>query len=280
MVNFLDLCARKTCKTHSIESEVPVRSTLFVDVSNSVRLGLPGETALTRLVEIAAGTVTGSNQRFNPDPVAEVFVTAASSRTFREPGIESPGLPDLPVWDGNPEVFELDPDKLGLPNQIIPAGSSFKATGVIGFEFGDYELWPSYLAVTEAPLPRPVRHRRWFETTVGSLNLFRLFDDVDDPPGANAFGEPTDDDGQVVSAEEVRERVPESVRARSLDFTQCPRCARVFWRGSHTGGSSPSTAASGRAPVGVPPRSRSPSFSRRATDSPTPSANRENRCSQ
>lgn len=135
------------------------------------------------LVEIIDGTVTGPNQRFNVDPIAEVHITAASARTFREPGVEHPGLlmPPIPTWDGNPEVFELDPDKLGLPNQIIPAGSSFSATGVVGFEFGGYELWPTELDVTPAPLPVAVRPRDAGEFTVGTLNLFRLFDDVDDP---------------------------------------------------------------------------------------------------
>ena len=164
------------------------------------------------LVEIADGAVTASNQRFNPDPTAEVFITAAPERTFREPGIEFPGMAGLPVWDGNPEVFEMDPDKLGLGNDPIPAGSSFSATGVIGFEFGDYELWPSSLTVHAAELPRPVRHKRWFETTVGSLNLFRLFDDVDDPPGSDVFGEPTDDDGQVASAAEYQRRLDKFVQ--------------------------------------------------------------------
>ena len=40
--------------TKEFESEVPVRCTLFVDTSHSVRVGPPGENALTRLVEIAA----------------------------------------------------------------------------------------------------------------------------------------------------------------------------------------------------------------------------------
>jgi len=121
--------------------------------------------------------VTGPNQRFGTDPIAEVHITAAPARTFREPGIEFPGvmMPPIPTWDGNPEVFELDPDKLGLPNQIIPAGSSFSATGIIGFEFGGYELWPSQLTVTPAILPAPVRPRTAGEFTVGTLNLFRLF---------------------------------------------------------------------------------------------------------
>ena len=84
------------------------------------------------LVEIIDGTVTGPNQFRFSDPVAEPYITAAPARTFREPGIEFPGISGYPVWDGNPEVFELDPDELGLPNQMIPAGSTFDATGVLG----------------------------------------------------------------------------------------------------------------------------------------------------
>jgi predicted extracellular nuclease len=134
------------------------------------------------LIEITGGTVTGPNQRFSTDPIAEVHITAADTRTFRESGIEYPGLPGLPEWDGNPEVFEMDADKLGLPNPIIPAGSRFDATGVLGFEFGGYELWPSALDLSPAPLPVAVRARAEAEMTIGALNLFRLFDDVDDPP--------------------------------------------------------------------------------------------------
>jgi uncharacterized protein (DUF58 family) len=40
--------------TKEFESEVPLRCTLFVDTSNSVRIGPPGQNALARLVEIAA----------------------------------------------------------------------------------------------------------------------------------------------------------------------------------------------------------------------------------
>jgi len=132
------------------------------------------------LIEITGGTVTGSNQRFNVDTTAEVHITATSERTFREPGIEAPGISGLPVWDGNPEVFELDPNRLGLANMVIPAGSHFDAIGVLGYEFGGYELWPTSLDVTPVTLPVAVRTRTDAEMTVGALNLFRLFDDTDD----------------------------------------------------------------------------------------------------
>jgi len=161
-------------------------------------------------VSIANGTVTGPNQRFGSDPTAEVYITAAATRTFREPGLEFPGMSGLPVWDGNPEVFELDPDKLGLPNRIIPAGSAISATGVLGYEFGGYELWPTELAVDEVALPGAVRQRHFFETTVGSLNMLRLFDDVDDPPTMDAFGETIDDN--VVSTEEYQRRLSKIAR--------------------------------------------------------------------
>ena len=138
------------------------------------------------LIEIPAGIVAASNQEFGSDPFAEVHVTAGPTRPFREPGIETPGLPGMPaipVWDGNPEVFELDPDKLGLPNMNIPAGSTFSAVGVLGFEFNHYELWPTELNVTPAPLPVAARPKQADEGTVGSFNLFRLFDSVADGTG-------------------------------------------------------------------------------------------------
>jgi len=150
-------------------------------------------------VTVAAGTVSGPNQTFGSDPIAEVHVVAGPTRAFREPGIEYPGLPGLPVWDGNPEVFELDPDRLGLANAIIPAGSSFTASGVLGYEFGGYELWPTDYSFVPAVLPRPVSGAQAGEMTVGSLNLFRLFDDVDDPG--------PEDDGQVVSTAEYGRRL-------------------------------------------------------------------------
>ncbi|MEM8814358.1 MAG: lamin tail domain-containing protein [Pseudomonadota bacterium] len=162
-------------------------------------------------ITVAKGSVGQSNQRFNSDPIAEVRVTASAERSFREPGIETPGLPDLPVWDGNPEVFELDPDRLGLPNRIIAAGSTYSATGVLGFEFGGYEIWPTELAVDENPLPLPARKRsRFFETTVASLNLFRLFDDIDDAPLQNALGETIND--AVVPIEEYQRRLDKAAR--------------------------------------------------------------------
>jgi len=149
------------------------------------------------LVEIAAGVVTGPNQFFSSDSVAEVFIVASSQRPFREPGIQFPGLPALPIWDGNPEIFELDPNRLGLPNALIPAGSTFSATGVLGFEFSGYELWPTQFNFNPVTLPRPARPPATNEVMIGTLNVLRLFDDIDDP----GLNEP------VASSAEYRRRL-------------------------------------------------------------------------
>jgi len=69
------------------------------------------------LVKVMNGTVTAPSDRFD-----EAKIVAGPNRTFREPGVKFPGLPGLPVWDGNPEIFELNPDVVGLPNIKIPAG--------------------------------------------------------------------------------------------------------------------------------------------------------------
>ena len=120
------------------------------------------------------------------------WVRAGSARAFREPGIEYPGLPGLPVFDGNPELLEMDIDALGLDlaANSYPAGSEIAVTGVFGFDFGEYEIWPSsILVLNENVIPGAVRDAVTDEVTIGSANLFRLFNDVDDP-GA-------EDDGQV-----------------------------------------------------------------------------------
>ncbi len=157
------------------------------------------------LISMPVGNVGGPNQSFGSDPVAEVFISAGDERAFREPGIEFPGVAGIPVWDGNPEVFELDADRLGLTFGIIDVGTTFSATGILGFEFGDYELWPTELVLNEAVPPEPVRPRERAEFTVGSLNLFRLFDDIDDPSDMTSQGI-TRDDVRNISAEEYATR--------------------------------------------------------------------------
>ncbi len=136
-------------------------------------------------IRIATGTVSGGSQFFRSDPVAEMYITPTSARAFREKGLAYPGDTGnqaIPVWDTNPEVFELDPDKLGLANVSWTPGTTFSAAGVLGYEFGGYELWPTELTrqTEAAALPRPVRQRRAGEVSVASLNLLNLNASADD----------------------------------------------------------------------------------------------------
>jgi uncharacterized protein (DUF58 family) len=67
--------------TKDFESEVPIRCTLFVDASNSVRVGPPGENALGRLVEIAAAA-TQANAA-DRDPTGLCLFDEHNSVTLR-----------------------------------------------------------------------------------------------------------------------------------------------------------------------------------------------------
>ncbi|NOZ78687.1 MAG: hypothetical protein GXP48_05810 [Acidobacteria bacterium] len=129
------------------------------------------------LVHVASGVVTGPTDRYG-----NFTIVARTTRAFREPGIAFPGLPGLPVWDGNPEVLEVDPGALGLPEQEVAAGSPVRnMTGVLSFSFGRYQIWPVVLGVTQTSPLAPVRPRVPGEVTVATQNLERFFDDVDDP---------------------------------------------------------------------------------------------------
>jgi len=122
------------------------------------------------------GIATAATGRFG-----DTAVVAGANRAFREPGIEFPGEIGLPVWDGNPEIFEIDPNALGGENPAIFAGQTVWATGPLGFSFGDYQVWPTELELGEQPdLLVKVREREDAEMTVGSLNMFRLFEGMDE----------------------------------------------------------------------------------------------------
>jgi hypothetical protein len=140
------------------------------------------------LVSVPAGVVNGGNQTFGTDPFAEVFASAVGTRARREEGVRfgltPPASPaTVPVWDGNPELFELDADRM-IPanaNRAIAGGSLFSATGVIGYDFGNHELWPTTLTLVDEALPRQVPQpdqARWL--SVASFNVLRLCDTVND----------------------------------------------------------------------------------------------------
>lgn len=142
------------------------------------------------LVSTSTGIINAPHQAFGGDPIAEAFVATGNRRVRREAGIDpaalaEPGLPaGIAVWDGNPELFEIDVDRLGqLPNDVYIPGTRITATGVIGFDFGDYELWPTAISINgaAAQIPSPAPIAGYNQIAIASLNVENLFDTVDDP---------------------------------------------------------------------------------------------------
>jgi predicted extracellular nuclease len=127
------------------------------------------------------------------DQFGDVPIVAGTSRVFREPGILYPGLPGLPVFDGNPEVFDLAPNGLLLPAADIPAGASIDfAEGPLSFQFGDFALLAKSLSWTGTAEVVPVRDRNQGEWTVATQNLLRLFDTVNDPGVSDEVATPAE----------------------------------------------------------------------------------------
>lgn len=136
-------------------------------------------------VVVTDGVVDRGNQSYSTDRWAEFFASAGGIRSLRSPGVPygtAPSDVNSGVWDGNPEVFEVDADALGaVPNGTgYNGGSRFVATGVMSYDYGDYELWPTQIRVThENPMPRPVDDRAGKGTLrLGNLNTLRLCDTV------------------------------------------------------------------------------------------------------
>lgn len=135
--------------------------------------------------------VTVANQRFSTDLYGEVWISPYGERGIREKGARFgntlvPSNAAAGVWDGNPEIIEMDADFL-LPGNAgleLAGGTRFAAEGVIGFDFGDYEFWPTTLNILEGSnqVVRPVPAAAASELTIGSFNAFRLCDAVRDNP--------------------------------------------------------------------------------------------------
>lgn len=154
-------------------------------------------------VRIANGLVNTGNQRFGSpatETYAEVFVTANGRRGVREPGLLYPLVPTAGnlaagQWDGNPEMFEVDADYFGAVPQDTPitGGTRFNAVGVLGYDFGDYELWATEFNVVDAaPVPRAVRDSKGAsDLRIGSFNMLRFCDTTNNGTGSDPCLAPT-----------------------------------------------------------------------------------------
>lgn len=105
-------------------------------------------------------------------------VTTQDTRRFREPGIPYPGLPNLPVWDQNPELFWIDLDALGESNNLFVGGQTrIQMQGVMVEINGQYVGFPSAYSISGENFIRPVRSAQNGEFTIGCINTLRLLQD-------------------------------------------------------------------------------------------------------
>lgn len=183
-----ELLATKVTKTGSGPVPLPVRFDANTPSPNQPQTIPDMERFEGMLVEVVNGTVSSPTNQFG-----EASVVAADHRAFREPGIAYPGLAGLPVWDGNPEIFEIDTDLYAAePHLQMAAGAKVTARGPLAFSFSDYQIWPTTLEVTGTIDLVSVRDRRPGEFTVGSQNLLRMFDLVDDPAKSDDIPSPAE----------------------------------------------------------------------------------------
>lgn len=137
-----------------------------------------------------SATVTGSDGIF-------FAVRAGVPRPFREPGIPVTDViaasapAGVPRFDTNPERLRIDSDgQLGAARAVADAGTPLPSlTGVLDYGSGVYTLLPDpgQLAgdatglLPGGPAPKAVPDAPADALSLGSFNLLRFFDDVDDP---------------------------------------------------------------------------------------------------
>jgi endonuclease/exonuclease/phosphatase family metal-dependent hydrolase len=107
-------------------------------------------------------------------------LTTADERPLREAGIEAPGIAGLPVWDGNPEIFWIDPNALGgSNNRFLGAGMEVEATGPLIERDEGYILWPNSYQVSGNTKQLDLRPGAADEVTIASFNVLNLTEDSD-----------------------------------------------------------------------------------------------------
>ena len=131
------------------------------------------------LVQVTDAYVTGPTNKFG-----DLAVTAQGSRAFIEPGAVYPGVdghPEIQVFDGNPEVFEIAPYALGFADEWVPAGAIVSAAGGLQFSYGDYQIWPTSMTWTGDLAARPAPEPELGQMRIASQNFYRLLPSEPDP---------------------------------------------------------------------------------------------------
>src|SRR5262245_7014072 len=160
---------RDRLMTKEFESEVPVRCTLFVDVSSSVRVGPPGANALTRVLAIASAVIHANAEHRDltglclvDDDAVRVSIRPERGRRHVYRLIqELADAADLaPVTDYAP-LDRLVPLAYGVAQDLYP---ELLTPDVNAFPWW-LPIWspqPIYTVPSAARLPRSWLPRMWF----------------------------------------------------------------------------------------------------------------------
>jgi endonuclease/exonuclease/phosphatase family metal-dependent hydrolase len=93
----------------------------------------------------------------------------------REPGVRFPGQAGLLVWDGNPEIFWINPDALNAPNnRFLSVGMQVSGAGIMVQSGSRYFFWPNQYTTSGAPAIIPARPAELGEITLASFNALQL----------------------------------------------------------------------------------------------------------
>lgn len=149
---------RDRLMTKEFESEVPVRCTLFVDCSNSVRVGAVGQNAVARLIEIASAVTQASAAA--RDLTGLCLFEEDGVRSLVRPARGAPHL--LRLTNSLADAADLQPqaDKVPLA-RLLPL--AFGALQDLYPEFLELEInsWPIWLPFWSPQPWYTMPPRRW-----------------------------------------------------------------------------------------------------------------------
>lgn len=141
----------------------------------------------------AVGPTDGTLSEANATSTTNGFfyaVISGTPRPFREPGVQigdpDPMLPSpfIPRFDGNPEVFGVDSGaQTGTSPVDVSTGAVMtNITGVLHQDFGVYRVIPDQTLTPVGNISAvPVPAAQPAELKIGSFNLERFYDTVNDP---------------------------------------------------------------------------------------------------
>ncbi len=122
------------------------------------------------LVTFQNGYVTGPTDNYQA-----FYVNPYGTRTFNEPGIEYPGVENLPVWDSNPDVLQVSLRDTEFSNVSFFSGAIInELEGPLTYSYGAYKIIPYEMTYENSTLPRPVREPNENEITIATQNMLRL----------------------------------------------------------------------------------------------------------